>query len=69
MTRNQGVNIESTPTSRWAYRYRKKYGYTFYGLIAFVGIITLRSGFLFIGGGIAVIGAVLLINHYKYHNK
>lgn len=68
MKRNQSVNIESTPVSRWALRYRRKYGYTFFGLLSLIGIIMILFGNIY-GFAPLIPGGYLLWRHYKYHNK
>lgn len=62
------MRIESTPSSRWAAKYRRNYGYNFYGMITFIGFITLFFNF-FIGAGIMGIGVYLLYQHYKHHKN
>ena len=68
MTNGEGLNIESTPASRWAARYRKRYGYNFYGMITFLGFVTIFFNF-FIGIGIMGIGGYLIKKHYEHHKN
>ena len=69
MTENEGININSTPASRWAADYRKRYGYNFYGFILFIGvIITLFGGFI-VGIPCIIVGGILLIAHHDHYNK
>ena len=69
MVRNQRINIESTPTSRWGDRYRKRYGYNFYGSIIVIGVIISLFGGFIIGIPMIIVGGYMIRKHHKYHNK
>jgi len=65
------VVVKSTPVSRWAFRYRKRYGYNFSGALILVGIIALFFGGLGVAIGMAfiLVGAFVMWGHHDYHKK
>lgn len=65
------IDIKSTPTSRWAFRYRRRYGYTFPGGLIFAGVIALLFGGTGIAIGIAfiLVGGYMMHRHHTFHQN
>lgn len=63
------MRIDSTPASRWAGRYRKRYGYNFFGAIIFIGLIAMLFGGFGIVLGLACIavGGFFIWKHNEFH--
>ena len=65
------IVVKSTPASRWAFRYGRRYGYTLYGSLIFIGLIALLFGGsgIVIGITLIIIGGFLIRRHNNYHKK
>ncbi len=59
------MKIESTPASRWAQNYKKRYLYNLGGALIFFGLIFL-FGSIFLGLGLMGIGGYIIYKNKKY---